>query len=174
MPTQGAWNTLSKSYSPNGKATNAPTPMAKSGAQRRQLPESRRPSAARTPRVVTATTAPDTGTASSGRAVILPAAMGMTVAARSISAVPVTTGVMMRRNSGSHVARANCARAPQITSAERRPGPPARRAGTPTMMRDTLAAVRSTWPVPIRQMRPACRAVVMPQTRKVAKAAQVR
>ena len=124
--------------------------------------------------MVAATTAPGTVDAPSGRATILPAAMGMTVAASSIRGVPVTTGVMIRRSSGSQVARANWATAPKIGSAVSRPGPPDCRAGPATMMSDTLAAVGSTWPVPKRQILPACRAVVTPQMRKVAKAAQVR
>ena len=148
--------------------------MANSGAQRRYPPVKRKPSTARTPRVVTATTAPETVEASSGRAITLPAAMGMTVAASSKRAVPVTTSVMIRRNSGSQVARPNWAMPPHMTKAESSHGPPAFRAGTPTMMRDTLAAVRSTWPVPSRQTRPAWSAVITPQIRNVAKAAQVR
>ena len=124
--------------------------------------------------MVAATTAPGTVDAPSGRATILPAAMGMTVAASSIRAVPVTTGVMIRRSSGSQVARTNWASTPKISSAESRPGPPDCRAGTPTMMRDTLAAVGSTWPVQKRQMLPAYKTVVTPQMRKVAKVAQVR
>ena len=45
---------------------------------------------------------------------------------------PLTTGVTIRRTLASRVDRANCASAPQTTSADSSPGPPASRAGTPT------------------------------------------
>ena len=53
-------------------------------------------------------------------------------------------------------------------------GPPDDSAGTDTTTRETLPAVIRTCPVPIRQMRLACRAVAIPQMTSAAKAAQTR
>ncbi len=78
-----------------------------SGAHSRHTPEARIASTAATVNVAAATDGPAASDAPSGTSFSLPTAIDMTVTAISMSAVPETTGVMIRRSSGSHAASAN-------------------------------------------------------------------
>ena len=72
----------------------------------RQFPGARSISIVEAKRVTAPTSGPETGDAPSGISSSRSKAMGRTMAAISMSTVPETTGVMMRRSSGSHAATA--------------------------------------------------------------------
>ena len=144
------------------------------GTHNRNAPVTRRPSTITTTSVINATSGPAKEATSSGTARTRLPAMGITVVASRSSAVPATTGVIIRRSNGSQMDSSNWARTPATRSAVSMGGPPSFRAGTPTTISETLAAVIRTCPVPNLQTRPACRAVMHPQTISVANAAHTR
>ena len=100
-PTQRASRMGWTSYAPNMTATAQPAAMPMSGDQTRQAPETRRARATTATRVTRATTGPAAPGADAGTSLTRPSATGRIVAASSMSTVPDTTGVMIRRSSGS-------------------------------------------------------------------------
>ena len=117
-----------------------------------------------TARVVTATAGPAAGGTPSVGSPILPIAIDITMTAISISAVPATTGVMMRRSSGSQAASANCT-SDATTMRLASVASPASGSARTRIARATKwgpAPLISTCPAPSRPTRAACRAVVAP------------
>ena len=98
----------------------------------------------------------------------------MTVTAISMSAVPETTGVMMRRSSGSHAASANGISDDATMRLASMDSPPSFSARTEIAMKWGPAPVMSTCPAPSRPMRPACRAVIAPPITSAEKTAHAR
>ena len=88
-------------------AAALPTVMPISGAHKRQTPDARMARAALVASVTPATARLAPSDSPSLTSVSRLNATGMTVSAMSISEVPATTGVMIRRSRGSQAARAN-------------------------------------------------------------------
>ena len=105
-PIHEAVTRRSKSYNPNGAEAAQPAAIPISRDHGRQVPGARSISIVDTNRVTAATNGPAATGAPSGTSVSRSKAMGRTMAAISISTVPETTGVMMRRSSGSQAATA--------------------------------------------------------------------
>ena len=105
---QGGSRPRPASYTPRTAATAQPEAIPMSGAQNRKIPVARNASTVATPNVTAPENRPAPGDAPAGTTFSLPTATAMTVTAMRMSAVPDTTGVMMRRSSGSHAAMANC------------------------------------------------------------------
>ena len=95
------------SYSPKNGATTLPARIPLSGAHSRQTPVARSAIAVVTRRVTPATIRGPAAGVPSDASTILPTAIGMTVTAINIRAVPDTTGVTNRRRNGSQAAIAN-------------------------------------------------------------------
>ena len=106
IPTQGDATRCSKSYSPNGTAATHPAAIPISSDQGRQIRGARSINIVVTTNVTAATHGPAAKVAPSGTSFIRSKAMGRTMAAISMSTVPETTGVMMRRSRGSQAANA--------------------------------------------------------------------
>ena len=96
-----------RSYRPKNGAAALPATIPLSGAQSRQTPVARSAIAVVTASVTPATIRGPAAGAPSDASAILPTAIGMTVTAISMSAVPDTTGVTSLRRNGSHAAIAN-------------------------------------------------------------------
>ena len=96
-----------RSYSPKNRAAAQPARMPVSGAHSRQTPEARSTMPVATASVTPAAISPPAAGAPAGTSVNLPTAIGITATAISISAVPDTIGVTIRRRNGSHAAMAN-------------------------------------------------------------------
>jgi len=103
----GASSTRCASYRPARAAAALPTVMPINGAHSRQTPDARIARAALVASVTPATARPAPSDSPSLTSVSRLNATGMTVRAISISEVPATTGVMIRRSRGSQAARAN-------------------------------------------------------------------
>ena len=82
-----------------------PAIRASTGDQGRRTRGARKPSAVATASVTTATTGPTVFDAPSGASRIRSSTIGKIDTAMSMTTVPVTTGVIIRRSRGSH--RAN-------------------------------------------------------------------
>ena len=98
----------------------------------------------------------------------------MTATAISMSAVPDTTGVIIRRRNGSQTAMANWNSDETTMRLASVDSPPSVSATTETAMKWGPAPVMRMWPAPTRPMRAACRAVVTPPMTSAAETAHVR
>ena len=105
--SQEASMTGRRSYSPNNTAAAQPARMPLSGAHSRQTPVARSTMPVATASVTPAAIRPPPSGAPAGTSVSLPTAIGITATAISMSAVPDTIGVTIRRRNGSHAAMAN-------------------------------------------------------------------
>ena len=162
------------SYNPKNEATAHPARIPLSGAHSRQTPVARNAIAVVTTSVAPATTRGPAAGAPSGASAILPTAIGMTVTAINMSAVPDTIGVTSRRRNGSHAAMANWNSDETTTRLASVGSPPSVSATTETAMKWGPAPVIRTWPAPHRPTWAACRAVETPATINAAKTAHVR
>ena len=108
--------------------------MPMTGAHRRTRSFAASVMTAMTTRVVSAQSGAASGGVPPGTFFICSNMTGMTVTGVSISTVPVTVGVRMRRNSERRVANANWTRARMTTRVASSAGPPAARAAMLTAM----------------------------------------
>ena len=91
----------------------------------------------------------------SGDALTMSKTSGITVTAMSISTVPATTGVTIRRNSESLAASRNWNSDDATTNTANKPGPPSTKAVTHTAMNAPDVPISSTYPAPMRPTRTA-------------------
>ena len=106
IPTQETVLKRSKSYSPNGTAATQPAAIPSSSDHGRQVRGPRSINIVAAISVTAATHGPAASDDPSGTSCNRSKAMGRIIAAISMSTVPETTGVMMRRSNGSHAANA--------------------------------------------------------------------
>ena len=134
VPIQGARETRSKSYRPNVPATVDPATIPMIGAHSRARPFAVSVMPTMTTRVVNALSGAPSGGVPLGTLFSWSNMIGMTVTGVSISTVPVTVGVRMRRNSDRRAANANWTRARMTTRVPSNAGPPVARAAMLTAM----------------------------------------
>ena len=150
--------------------------MPISGAQNRQTPVARMASITETAKVTVATTIPAPGADPSGTAVRRSNPIDITITAINIRAIPLTTGVMIRRNSGSQAASANCT----IEAATKRlasvasPASDTVRTAIERAMKCGPAPLINRCPAPSRFALAACRAVITPAMISAEKTAHAR
>ena len=145
-----------------------------SGDHSRHPPGARSASTVATANVAAATEVPAAGSTPAGTSLTWPIAIGMTVTAISMSDVPETIGVMIRRSNGSHAVSANWNSDEMTIRLASMESPPSVSATTETAMNGAPAPVVSTCPAPNRPTRPACRAVTTPLIIRAAKTAHDR
>lgn len=153
-PIQGAAVTAETSTRPAMAAAMEPASTPSSGAHRRSMPPEKIEMTTIT-RMVTATTRGTVALPSKavGTRFIIPQATGATLRAISISTVPPTAGVRIRRSAGSLAVKRKVASAETLTSVASRAGPPFSMAATATEMKAALEPTNITWPDPMMPIR---------------------
>ena len=148
--------------------------MPISGDHSRHAGGARNTSPVTVARVTSAATGAAAGAVPSGTCVSASNTRGITVTAINMITVPETTGVKMRRNSGSRAASRNW----NIDETTMRlaivAGPPTFNAVTQTAINAPEVPMMSTCPAPNRPTRAAWRTVVAPLTSSAAKMAHDR
>ena len=142
-PIQGAAAIGSGSYRPNDAATAQPTVIPIRGAHNRHRSEARNRSATTVAKVTAALVGAAAHGVPSGTVVSIRKIAGMMETAIRTRSVPVTIGVMKRRNKDRRVANANCNPAETSSRVAIRDGPPAPSALMHTPMKALLVTITS-------------------------------
>ena len=171
---QGASSIGPKSYSPTAIATTEPAPIPRGIAHRRQILVPRNVRSRKVTNAAPEAAKPRDGDVPTGVSANLVMAIGMTVAAISMCAVPATTGVMIRRILGSQVATRNWSTDETTSSIANVAGPPSISATTDTPMNWPPDAIIRMCPAPNLPKRPAPNMVPSPVIIRAAKTAQER